>query len=416
MIDWFRGAITFNHVPIPSGSVLSLKPDGAIEWTSLKKTMVRSSWETGLNIKSVVTNLEGGHPYSNLLGKEVYRFQLENKLADNIPVYILLPSQKIKRLTHDFLREKMSQDESIQYYEPMLEFTPYEGFATTLFIDGNLCKFLQGHNIFGSRDLNRLLYLAFKKIVFFLSDHFQGHDLQIRAAEKQILAGEYLVKMLDINQLYDCGNDLSVESWLHAAEMRAVSRGGRAKRDKGTVYLAKNSKRHAFKFYNKYREINADKKHRLPNELQGLGLESFVLGKLRGELRIFGKELQERHGITHGKHLDETVIQTLYNDYISRITMTAQVHLIDEQLMALPRNVQMTYDYWRRGLSCKELLPRNTFYRHRKILLEHGVDILSNCLEPEELAKSNVVPMIRIIEAIPVAIPQWAYEKNLIAM
>ena len=38
------------------------------------------------------------------------------------------------------------------------------GIASSLMIDGNLSKFLQGHNIIGSRDLNTLLLLSFRKI------------------------------------------------------------------------------------------------------------------------------------------------------------------------------------------------------------------------------------------------------------
>jgi II/X family phage/plasmid replication protein len=193
--------------------------------------------------------------------------------------------------------------------------------------------------------------------------------------------------------------------------MRARSRSGRAARDKGTVYLAKNSKRWAFKFYNKAREINSTKAHRLPNDLQGLGLESFIQGKLRAELRIFSKQLQE-HGITHGKHLNEATISHLFNEYIGRIDMTAQITLIDEQLMQLPRTVQATYQLWRQGASLKDLLPHNTFYRHRRILLEYEIDILVPRLDPEH---NNVIPMLRIIEAVPVSIPQWAYEKGLVA-
>jgi II/X family phage/plasmid replication protein len=306
----------------------------------------------------------------------------------------------------------LGQLEILDIYRSTLEFTAYEGNSKTLHIDGNLCKFLQGHNVFGSCDLNQLLLLAFRKIIEAMPAHFQGHDVQIKAAEKQILLGEYLVKMIDVNDLYECGNDLSVEAWLHAAEMRAVCRSGKAKRDKGTVYLAQTSKRWAFKFYNKFREMNAGKVHRLPNELQGMGLESFVIGKLRAEMRIFSKELS-KHGITHGKHLDVSVIQQLFNDYLGKITMTAQATLFDEQLMTLPTKLYGTYQLWRQGACVKDMIPKSTFYIHRRLLLEHGVDILSMHLAPEH---NNVVPMIRIIEAVPVAIPQWAYEKGLIAM
>jgi len=423
MIDWFRGAISFTHKPIPHGRVISIDQDGSVQWTSAKSTQVRDSWETNLNISSVLTDIDGGSPFTNLLGKKRSLVEVSNMLSENkkLPFYFRkkLTDDYPIRLTNAILQTIDEKDFydldglcNYEFFEPTLEFTPYDGFAKTLYIDGNLSKFLQGHNVFGSCNLNRLLSLSFDKIINSLADHFHGHDLQVKAAQKLIHEGEYLVKMLDINDLYDCGNDSNVEAWLHAAEMRARSRSGRATRDKGTVYLAKSSKRHAFKFYNKLREINASKKHQLPNELQGLGLESFVTGKLRAELRIFGKELQERHGITHGKHIDEAVIQTLFNDYLKRITMSANVTLFDEALLKLPRGVQGTYQLWRQGATMIDVLPRRTFYRHRKILVEHGIDILSNRPDPDI---SNVVPMIRIIEAQPVAIPAWAYEKGLIA-
>lgn len=410
MIDWFRGAITFHHTPLPQGRVVSLKPDNSIDWTCKKKLSLRSSWETNLNIVSVVDDITGGNPYSKLQGERVInRWDFDYLMMGGISFYLddvrLTKSQAVAII-------KDGKIETLDIYRDKLDFTPYEGLSKTLHIDGNLCKFLQGHNVFGSCDLNQLLLLAFRKIIEAMPAHFQGHDIQIKAAERQIMAGEYLVKMIDVNDLYECGNDLSVEAWLHAAEMRAVCRSGKAKRDKGTVYLAQTSKRWAFKFYNKFREMNASKAHRLPNELQGMGLESFVTGKLRAEMRIFSKELS-KHGITHGKHLDVAVIQQLFNDYLGKITMTAQVTLFDEDLMKLPVKLYGTYQLWRGGKNLKDMLPKSTFYLHRKMLLEYGIDISSTHLAPEE---SNVVPMIRIIEAVPVAIPQWAYDRNLIAM
>jgi II/X family phage/plasmid replication protein len=286
-----------------------------------------------------------------------------------------------------------------------------QGRATSLMIDGNLSKFLQGHNVFGSRDLNTLLLLAFRKIVELHSDHLHNCS-DPKLTEARIKKGDYKVKMLDINQLYDLGNDASVESWLHAAGMRAVSRHGRAKRDKGTVYLGQTSRRWGLKFYNKLREMLARGiTHQLPFHLQNLGLEEFIQGKLRAELRIFSKEL-EKHGITHGYHLTPDLINQLFNDYLGKIDMTTQTVLLDEQLIKMPNALRGTYQLWRQGADLRQLLAHNTFYRHRRQLLFFGVDINAMCLSPEH---NNVVPMMRIIEAVPVAIPSWAYQRGLIA-
>ncbi|MFA5924534.1 MAG: phage/plasmid replication protein, II/X family [Methylococcaceae bacterium] len=286
-----------------------------------------------------------------------------------------------------------------------------EGRATALMIDGNLCKFLQGHNVFGSRDLNTLLLLSFRKVYELHAEHLHGCSSPL-LTEAKIKKGDYKVKMLDINELYDVGNDASVEAWLHAAGMRARSRHGRSIRDKGTVYLGKNSRRWAIKFYNKAREMIAKgKTHALPDYLKNIGLEKFIQGKLRAELRIFSKEL-EKHGITHGYHLTPDLINQLFNDYLGKIDMTTQATLHDEQLFKMPRHLMGTYQLWRQGADLRQLLSEATYFRHRKALLEFGVDISAMHLEPEH---NNVVPLMRIIEAVPVAIPTWAYERGLIA-
>jgi len=286
-----------------------------------------------------------------------------------------------------------------------------QGRAATLLIDGNLAKFLQGHNVFGSRDLNTLLLLAFRKIFELNACHLHGCS-DPALTEAKIKKGDYKVKMLDINQLYDVGNDASVEAWLHAAHMRANSRHGRSSRDKGTVYLGKSSRRWGFKFYNKHREMTASgKTHRLPDHLQNLGLEGFIQGKLRAELRIFSKELQKQD-ITHGYHITDERINHLFKTYLEKIDMTTQATLIDEQLLKMPRTLQGTYQLWRQGADLRQLLAHNTFYRHRRELLAYGIDINAPCLTPEH---NNVVPLMRIIEAVPVANPAWAYERGLIA-
>lgn len=92
--------------------------------------------------------------------------------------------------------------------------------------------------------------------------------------------------------------------------------------------------------------------------------------------------------------------------------MTTQATLIDEQLLAMPRTLQASYQLWRQGADLRQLLAKNTFYRHRRELLAYGVDIAAMHLSPEH---NNIVPLMRIIEALPVANPTWAYERGLIA-
>lgn len=82
-----------------------------------------------------------------------------------------------------------------------------------------------------------------------------------------------------------------------------------------------------------------------------------------------------------------------------------------EQLYKTNRSVAGTYCYWRRGLDLHQFISKSTYYRHRKVLLTYGVDISVLHPNPE---RETVVPLQRIIEAVPVSISDWAYERGLI--
>ena len=229
--------------------------------------------------------------------------------------------------------------------------------------------------------------------------------------EARIKKGDYLVKMFDVNSLFDVGNDQSVESMLHSLEMKARTRTGRALRDKGTLYLQKHSRRWALKMYNKYRELmGKGKSHQLPDHLNEIGLEDFVKGKIRIEARFMSLELKDLN-LTHGYHFTEQKLDELFNTYLGRMEMNAQFQLIDESVLKLPRPIQSSYKLWEQGICLKNMLPESTFYRHRKQLLAHGIDITLMC---DKENRSNVVPFRKVIEAKPVSIPQWAHDQGLI--
>ena len=347
MVDWFRGEILFTHIPIPTGKVLSIEPDGSVEYEAVKSAFVRGSHESSLKVKS--------------------------SMIDS------------------------------------------SGMAQTLLIDGNISKFVQGHNVFGSLNLNSLLLKSFSKLVDYLQleKELLFSEISLYKTKSLIEAGDYLVKMLDINFLYDLENDASVEAWLHAAEMNARCRSGRSNRKKGTVYIQKNSRRWAVKFYNKWQEINSkDRKHRLKPEFKDSGLDKFIKGKLRAEVRLMSLELSDL-GLTLGKQFTPQKLSDLFNHYLGYVQMKPNVTLVDQQLLKLPRVVQGSYQHWREGKNLKELLPKASFYRHRKILSNYGVDISFPPVDGG--IPNNVVPMMRVLEAKPISNPDWAYKANLIA-
>jgi II/X family phage/plasmid replication protein len=81
-----------------------------------------------------------------------------------------------------------------------------------------------------------------------------------------------------------------------------------------------------------------------------------------------------------------------------------------EALDSLPSGCRLAYQTWIEGHDLKTMLAHNTFYRYRRMLLQHGVDIAT--VQPRENA--NVVKLYRVLEAVPMAIPDWAYGTPLL--
>lgn len=91
--------------------------------------------------------------------------------------------------------------------------------------------------------------------------------------------------------------------------------------------------------------------------------------------------------------------------------MSEQITLSTEAMNALPRRLLSTYVLWSGGENPREIMSKPTFYKHRKELLEYGIDIN---LPTEKANSSNVIPLVRVLEAKPVAVPEWAYTMGLI--
>ena len=61
-------------------------------------------------------------------------------------------------------------------------------------------------------------------------------------------------------------------------------------------------------------------------------------------------------------------------------------------------------------VNCIQKLP---FIVGAQKMLEYGIDI--SIVKDVDEPQSNVVPMIRYLEAVPMGIPDWAYQKGLVA-
>jgi II/X family phage/plasmid replication protein len=101
----------------------------------------------------------------------------------------------------------------------------------------------------------------------------------------------------------------------------------------------------------------------------------------------------------------------LFSEYVRKLEMNEQVALSSEEQLALPQKLRSTYILWRSGEDLRHTLPKATYYRHRNELLPYGIDI---AISRDVVDRSNVVPLIRVLEATPAGIPEWAFQQRLV--
>ncbi|TLT78968.1 phage/plasmid replication protein, II/X family, partial [Acinetobacter baumannii] len=73
--------------------------------------------------------------------------------------------------------------------------------------------------------------------------------------------------------------------------------------------------------------------------------------------------------------------------------------------------LRLVYQTWLKGEDLLTIMSKSAFKGCRSEMLKYGIDISTK--SPKE--KNNVIPLIRVLEAKPVGIPDWAYERNLVA-
>ena len=123
--------------------------------------------------------------------------------------------------------------------------------------------------------------------------------------------------------------------------------------------------------------------------------------KLRIEVRLRTRELK-RFGLhTVGGWSPEQCSQVVQR-YLAKVDMSEQqmVH-IDIEAGLKPRH-RLALATWKTGADMKAIMPKPTFYRVRKEIMEAvSIDIASRA------NVSNVIPLRRVLEARPATVPAW---------
>lgn len=309
---------------------------------------------------------------------------------------------EIQWQTSCFLSSVGSHDATIQYKSVGGD---GQGRATAILIHGNPSKFLQGHNVFGSDDLLALVYEVYTGIC-------AAEGLQPTAQDLfAVRHGGYSLRRLDINHSFELPTQHDVLAWLRAAEYCSKTRHGRPSTKGGTLYWGKTSKRWSLKAYCKGEEISVKKKgHQLPQALHNTPLQEWAANKLRIELVLRGKQLDEMRINRAG--LIQRYLWPLFTDFLERIEMSKQITLSDEVMLELPTKLKSTYILWMEGHDLRSTLSRPTYYRHRTELLKYSIDI--GIQQQNAGERTNVIPLVRVLQALPADLPPWADELGLV--
>ena len=277
-------------------------------------------------------------------------------------------------------------------------------------ISGNPAKFLQGHNVFGTNDLKYLVAKMIDKLCMMDELELKPTDVEY----ENIQQGIYHLSRVDVNEHFAFPSAQVARAWLRAAGNSANMKfRGAGLFKEGTLYF--EGKRYIPKIYFKYDEINSkDKSHRLPDELLQIPeLIEYAEKSLRFEIKILSTQLKDWY-LHLGCNWDADTATMLINDqFISKLQLSANMPIENEVIESLPKNLRLTYTAWVNGEDLRQVLSRPTFYRYRTKLMEYGIDI--SIVKDIEKEQSNIVPMIRYLEAVPMGIPDWAYEKGLVA-
>ena len=274
-----------------------------------------------------------------------------------------------------------------------------DGTFATLEISGNLVKWLQGHNAFGSSNGVALVQGSMERLVSIL-------DLIPTDFDRMRWAfGDVPISRVDLTSMFELNSQSDVMAWLrgalHASHMS--HRGGAASKG-STLYWGKNSRRWALKAYSKFQEMNRPG-HELPADITRRDeLLSWVENKLRIELVLRSMELKRQAWERVASFGDTPTVTNIFSSYLSRLTLSDQYSVPQTELDRLSPAVRMAYLAWKAGEDVRSQLPRASFYRYRAQLLGFGVDLAVK----QGPDRSNVVSLVRVLEAKPASIPDWA--------
>lgn len=265
----------------------------------------------------------------------------------------------------------------------------------SLYLSGNPVKLLQGHNLFGSSDLNGL-YLE--------AGLFVRHHAGLFPSPESYDACQFSkprYSRIDLTRSYRFDTHKEAQEYIRFVAGTARTRHGAAQLfGSETAYFGKHSRRWSMKIYDKHAEFlkngSAWKKNKFSRAIiqQLMPGESELIdwskGIVRFELCLRGQELDGINKMLgYNASLDWLQEWSAYYNRIQfneNTAMNTQNSLLESTLK--PAHVAIL-ELWRSGKDLRTIYPKATFYKYRRAILDVlGVDIASP--PTEEISTNNL--------------------------
>jgi II/X family phage/plasmid replication protein len=217
-------------------------------------------------------------------------------------------------------------------------------------------------------------------------------------------AGWIRLSRVDVTRSFDLGTTSRVRNALRSLDASAhLKHRGRGHFKGDSLTFGKGSRRWSLTLYAKGPELEVHPLHHL---LQDTSLPTHAAGLLRAEVRLLGLELK-REELVYAYQWTDNAAMELHQRMLAGLEIAEASMLEPAALEALPLRLHAVYRLWSDGHDMRQLLTRRTFYRHRRSLLDHGIDI---AIKQERTAPdlSNVVPLRVVLNAQPLDVPDWA--------
>lgn len=262
-------------------------------------------------------------------------------------------------------------------------------------VSGNLVKWFQGHNIFGTNNLQGLVLEALSKVMLL------GGITPSESELSMWKAGAIDLLRVDVTDSVCFGSRERVLNALRSLDATAhLKFRGRGQYNGHSLLFGKGSRHWSLTLYSKGAELQ---KHKLPLSLAETSLPQIADGLLRTEFRMLSMHLKRLNLDTLASWGDNTASE-VHQSHLEKLEISQTTMLDAQKLQGLPSRLYAAYQLWKDGHDLRAMFPRPTFYRYRSQLLAHGIDISVK----QERETTNVVPLRVVLIGKPLVLPEWA--------